>query len=140
MSCNSARCILTPRIDDGDERLCWCTVAICGPPGGGKTTLSHALLSVVHTDDFMHLSWEEAPHAILEELRQDRTRSVEGVQVARVLRYMAREGDPFRFDAYLWVERGPGPSTPRQRGMAKTIRGIWEEALELLGVEETRLT
>ena len=69
--------------------------AITGLPGSGKTTYSNTLEGVIfHTDDYIdQCSFKDFPHfmiSLLEDVEGPYT--IEGVQVARMLRTGYREG------------------------------------------------
>jgi hypothetical protein len=100
-------------------------IAIAGGPRTGKTTLTNAVKThhVVHTDDYMHLAWLDAPEAINDECRFHRRFVVEGVQVARCLRG-GKESNraPLEVDAVLWLDDSVAPMTTNQASMAKGIK------------------
>lgn len=60
-------------------------VGIIGYPGAGKTTLSNKYSNklIIHTDDFLHLSHDERPEAILKILKEPFI--VEGNEVTRLI-------------------------------------------------------
>ena len=101
-------------------------VAICGGPKTGKTTLSNTIPHelVVHTDEYMNLSWEEVPPAIIARLTGCPSFVIEGVQVPRVL----RKG--LEVDCVVYLERTWLPLTPPQRSLTKacfTVFGEWRQ-------------
>lgn len=100
-------------------------IAIAGGPRTGKTTLSLAAQDrrIVHTDDYMHLAWLDAPEAISRECLLHPRFLVEGVQVARCLRG-SRDGDrsPLEVDAVVWLDDSVAPMTSSQASMAKGIK------------------
>lgn len=99
------------------------TIAIVGPPGAGKTTLAAAAppgWRVVHTDDLVHLGWDEQPQAALDLVGsiQGENLLVEGCLVGRML---SRGWQP---DLVLDLE-GPPDTDPRHAGLAtQVIRGV----------------
>jgi adenylate kinase family enzyme len=97
------------------------TVAILGLPKSGKTTLAESLsklhgASVLHTDDYKHLPWKDAPDAILARYTADGPDIIEGITVAR----MFRRG--LRPKAVVYI--AGGPPMPQMAGLIK--RGLTE--------------
>ena len=69
--------------------------AITGLPGSGKTTYSNTLEGVIfHTDDYIdQCSFKDFPHFMMSFIEDiDVPYTIEGVQVARMLRTGHREG------------------------------------------------
>ena len=67
---------------------CYKKVALTGPPKSGKTTLANEIKDrpIIHTDDFMHLSWKEQALAPRIKAASLDTFLIEGIQVPRILR------------------------------------------------------
>lgn len=98
-------------------------VAIVGGPRTGKTTLARKArdTTVIHTDDYIRLPWEDVPHFVLLECEKAERFVVEGVQVARCL----RKG--LKVDVVIWLEAERAPRTPKQEAMAKGVRSVFME-------------
>lgn len=87
----------------------------------GKTTLSSQVRDrrVLSTDEFRNLPWEAVPEKVIQELSNERSFVVEGVQVARAL----RKGLTVDAVVYLSVSKIPS-RMPRQIAMAKAVHTI----------------
>jgi len=100
-------------------------IAVCGSPKSGKTTLVRGVRghAVIHTDSFMHDSWESVPHSVIAEVAKmsDPKFIVEGVQAPRTL----RKG--LKVDAVLWLPGSLAELSPRQQGMAKGTRTVLDD-------------
>lgn len=107
-------------------------IAIIGGPRTGKTSLSLSVVNrpVVHTDDYMHFAWADAPQAINEECRRHESFVLEGVQAARCLRG-GKDGNraPLEVDAVLWLDNTLCPVSPQQAAMAKGIKTTFADWL-----------
>lgn len=83
-------------------------VLILGMPASGKTTLcsqlDHSNHAVIHTDDYMHLSYDQAMYAALMDCHElKRPFICEGVQGYRLLRKSAELGYP-KIDIVIEIE------------------------------------
>jgi len=125
-------------------------VVLVGRPGSGKTTFSQALSkkhpkhTLISTDDFMHLGYEQSMYAVLgyvkEQKRQGKNVIVEGVQGPRLLRKGAEQGtfipgliieltisDKEQAEAYA----SRGGITPGVLAMNKNIETVLSEYKEM---------
>lgn len=69
--------------------LAYKRIAVTGPPGSGKTTLTEDVdddRPVIHTDDWKHIPWSYQPHKILKALEGLDSFVVEGIAVPRLLK------------------------------------------------------
>lgn len=67
---------------------------IVGGPGTGKTTLSASyVVPVFHTDDFKSLPWDDQKHEVAKWFRMPGPWVIEGVTIARALRYWTERYD-----------------------------------------------
>ena len=101
-------------------------IAIAGGPGAGKTTLAAALGrdDVLSTDDFMHWDWEDVPSFVEVALANRPTWVLEGVQVARCLRFWWPDVPA---DVVVWLSGAHEPLSRRQAGMGRGVARIFEE-------------
>jgi ABC-type thiamine transport system ATPase subunit len=101
-------------------------IAVAGGPKAGKTTLCRLVRdrTVIHTDSFMHDTWENVPRAVIADIVKTSPQRfvVEGVQVPRCL----RKG--LEVDAVLWLDEPLEKLSPRREGMRKgclTVFADW---------------
>ena len=112
-------------------------VAVVGGPRTGKTTYAYnqTLRPIYHTDEAMHLPWEEQPLVWIERLKDMPQFVIEGVQVARCL----RKG--LEVDSVVLLDEPYEPLTPRQEGLRKGVLKVfneWREAHPDVPVLEAR--
>lgn len=95
-------------------------VGIAGGPNTGKTTLSKRVQDrrVVGTDAYKEIPWEDVPHRMIADVKDDSTYCIEGVQVARAL----RKGLPL--DALVYLEHPMAEQSKGQLAMSKGIRTV----------------
>jgi len=103
-------------------------ILVCGPAGGGKSTLAAQLAEaldcpVVATDSYKHMPWDEVPLAVGESLALfDEPGSVVVLEGVRALSAVQKCGVTDRVREVIWVEVGaekPGTAgmTTRQRNL-----------------------
>ena len=102
---------------------CYKKVALTGPPKSGKTTLANEIKDrpIIHTDDFIHLSWKEQVLASRIQAASLDTFLIEGIQVPRIL----RKG----LDIQIVICLGESiePLNTRQIGVGKSVRTVLTE-------------
>jgi hypothetical protein len=107
-------------------------ILVCGPAGGGKTTLAGQLAEaldcpVVATDSYKHLAWDEVPLAVGESLALfDEPGAVVVLEGVRALSAVQKCGIANRVREVIWVEIGaekPGTAgmTTRQRNLLREL-------------------
>lgn len=105
-------------------------IAICGGPRAGKTPLSNLIEDrpVVHTDDYMHHAYLEAPGPIVDFCKRQTRFVLEGVQGPRCLRGSTeQQRAPLEVDAVIWLDTPPGTTlTTGQETQRKGIVTIFE--------------
>ncbi len=102
-------------------------IAIFGAPKTGKTTLSSTVTdrSVIHSDDWMHLSWSDASTALVQHCNAVETPYVvEGVAIPRAL----RKG--LLVDAVIQLTKRYEALTPAQNAMSKGLQTVFREWLD----------
>ena len=98
-------------------------VALTGPPKSGKTTLANEIKDrpIIHTDDFIHLSWKEQVLASRIKAASLDTFLIEGIQVPRIL----RKG--LDIQIVICLGKSIEPLNTHQVDTAKSIRTILAE-------------
>jgi len=111
-------------LDDYIELVeCYKKVALTGPPKSGKTTLANEIKDrpIVHTDDYMHLSWKDQALVPCAETAKLDTFLIEGIQVPRIL----RKG--LEIQIVICLGESIEPLNTRQIGVAKSVRTVLTE-------------
>jgi hypothetical protein len=98
-------------------------VAILGGPRTGKSTLANSVLDrpVIRTDDLLHVPWEDIPGLLLEQCTGLGRYLIEGVQIARALRF------GLVVDAILYLDEPRAAQSNGQRSMCKAVATIFAD-------------
>lgn len=99
-------------------------VVIAGVPRSGKTTLSRTVNDrpVFSTDSYRE-SWEDAPHTIMDAIKDLDSYLLEGIQVGRCLRKGLKP------DVVIWMQYPKIELKPGQKTMAKGCMKIFNDWL-----------
>lgn len=102
---------------------CYKKVALTGPPKSGKTTLANQIKdrSIIHADDYSHLTWQEQAIAPLVKAATLDKFLIEGIQVPRAL----RKG--LEIQIVICLGMSLEPLSLYQIGTAESIRTILTE-------------
>ncbi len=117
-------------------------IVIAGGPRTGKSTFATRLnkelnIPIVSTDNYIACGWSEAPHEIINDIKDLDNYILEGVNCGRVIRKLNEKGLDICFDkVYYLGEPVVKYEKKGQESLAKGCKTVWLDVIPILDALE----
>lgn len=119
-------------------------IIIAGGPRTSKSTFAKELnkklnIPIVSTDDYIACGWSEAPHEIIDAIKDLPSYILEGVNAGRTIRKMVEKNIELDFDRVYYLEEPVIEYDKKgQMSLAKGCKTVWLDvipSLDSAGIE-----